>query len=44
MALDYLNSGNEKLEDAAERWADRHGYEVVTITGAPRVVWGGGLR
>ena len=44
MALDYLNSGNVKLEDAAERWADRHGYEVVTTTGAPRVVWGGGLR
>lgn len=44
MALDYLNSGNGKLEDAAERWADRHGYEVVTTTGVPRVVWDGGLR
>ena len=44
MALDYLNSGNEKLEDAAEKWADKHGYEVITTTGSPRVVWGGGLR
>ena len=44
MALDYLNSGNVKLENAAERWADKHGYKVVTSTGAPRVVWGGGLR
>lgn len=44
MALDYLNSGNAKLEDAAERWADRNGYRVFTTTGAPRVVWGGGLR
>lgn len=43
MALDYLNSGNAKLEDAAERWADRNGYRIYTATGAPRVVWGGGL-
>jgi len=44
MALDYLDSGNAKLEDAAERWADRNGYQNFTATGAPRVVWGGGLR
>lgn len=44
MALDYLNSGNKRLEDAAKDWANRHGYNVVTSTGSPRVVWGGGLR
>lgn len=44
MALDYLNSGNKKMEDAAKRWADRNGYRIFTATGAPRVVWGGGLR
>ena len=43
MALDYLNCGNEELESAAETWARRHGYRVVTVAGyAPRT-WGTGL-
>lgn len=33
MAEDYLNSGNAKLEAAARRWADAHGYDITTLPG-----------
>ena len=45
MGEDYLNCGNEKLEDAAERWGRDHGYEVITSSGSAwgRPGWGSGL-
>jgi hypothetical protein len=33
MADGYLNSGNAKLEAAARRWADAHGYYITTLPG-----------
>jgi HEAT repeat protein len=33
MAEDYLNSGNAKLDAAARRWADAHGYYITTLPG-----------
>lgn len=43
MAVDYLNCGNQELESAAETWAHRHGYEVVTVPGSAPRTWGTGL-
>lgn len=43
MAVDYLNCGNEELESAAESWARRHGYRVVTVSGYTPRTWGTGL-
>jgi HEAT repeat protein len=43
MAVDYLNCGSTKLEDAAHAWAKKHGYEVVTQPGGGSVQWGSGL-
>ena len=40
MAEDFLNSGSGALSSAAEAWAARHGYEVYTVSGGPRVSWG----
>jgi HEAT repeat protein len=43
MALDYLNCGNDTLDEAARKWADDHGYTVYTTPGSaggPR--WGEG--
>ena len=41
MAKAYLNCGNKQLHDAAEYWADRHGYTVIPVYGsAPPVSWG----
>ncbi len=43
MASQYLNSGNEKLSYAAERWADAHGYSVTSIPGSSGgTSWGSG--
>jgi len=41
MAENYLNCGNEQLEDAAEEWADQNGY-IVTFNfhGSSACVWG----
>lgn len=36
MAEDYLNSGNDLLEDAAQKWASGHGYMITKLPG-----WGG---
>ena len=33
MAEDYLNCGSPKLEAAAKRWAEAHGYTVITMPG-----------
>jgi len=43
MAVDYLNCGSTKLEDAARAWAKKHGYEVVQQPGGGSVQWGSGL-
>ena len=43
MAVDYLNCGNDTLEQAAQDWAANHGYEVYTtpgVAGGPQ--WGEG--
>lgn len=41
MAVDYLNSGNPKLSEAAKTWAAKHGYDKITSRpGNPRVKWG----
>ncbi len=31
-AVAYLKCGNSLLENAAEDWADRHGYEITCST------------
>ena len=43
MGVDYLNCGNERLDDAARAWGRRHGYTVVTRPGVSHKgpVWGG---
>jgi HEAT repeat protein len=33
LAVYYLNCGDDKLESAAEKWADNHGYSVFTTPG-----------
>jgi hypothetical protein len=35
-----LNCGNEKLEDAAEKWATEHGYDIEKVPGEPEHKWG----
>lgn len=40
MALDYLNCGNEALEEAAVTWAEDNGYIVMFSGGEQRAVWG----
>ncbi|MHB0975804.1 MAG: HEAT repeat domain-containing protein [Candidatus Aquicultorales bacterium] len=40
MAEDFLNCGNEDLENAARSWAENHGYVVSSIEGSPNVTWG----
>ena len=44
MALAFLNSGNEVLEEAGRIWADEHGYNVVTMpsVGGSSGGWGSG--
>ena len=46
MAEDYLNCGNPKLEEAARKWAYKHGYKVVPLFGRSYSgpVWGHGSR
>jgi hypothetical protein len=36
----YLNSGNEKLVNAAKSWGKDHGYNIVTSYGSNRASWG----
>lgn len=40
LATDYLNCGQEALQTAADRWARKHGYQVVHGAGFCRVRWG----
>jgi HEAT repeat protein len=40
MAVDYLNCGSPKLEAAAKRWAEAHGYTVYTTPGVKSETWG----
>jgi HEAT repeat protein len=40
MAEDYLNSGNEKLEDVGRAWAEARGYTITEIPGFDGQPWG----
>jgi hypothetical protein len=40
MALDFLNSGNRQLTQAAESWASSHGYTVTYGSGTAPSNWG----
>ena len=40
MAEDYLNCGSNLLDDAARRWARKHGYDVNIGRGSHRARWG----
>ncbi|HEY3398577.1 MAG TPA: HEAT repeat domain-containing protein [Armatimonadota bacterium] len=40
LAEDYLNCGSDALDNAARQWAKRHGYDVTSQPGGPRVRWG----
>jgi len=40
MAVDYLNSGNPNLSEAAKAWAAKYGYKITSRSGGPRVKWG----
>jgi hypothetical protein len=40
LAEDYLNSGNEKLVNAATNWSKTHGYNIITSYRSNRVSWG----
>lgn len=39
----FLNCGNNRLENAAHRWASAHGYTVTQMPGVPGDEWGSGL-
>jgi HEAT repeat protein len=41
MAADFLNSGNQKLHDAATGWASRNNYEINYMPGGGAAAWGG---
>jgi hypothetical protein len=44
MCVDYLNCGNDKLAMAAESWAHKHGYTVITTPGSHNgPQWGEGV-
>lgn len=40
MATAFLNSGNQKLEDAAHAWASRNNYEITYMPGHGNTTWG----
>jgi HEAT repeat protein len=40
MAVDFLNSGNQKLHDAANQWASRNNYQVTYLPGSKSTGWG----
>jgi len=41
MAETFLNSGNDKLEQAARDWASSNGYQTITIpAGSTPMHWG----
>ena len=41
MAADFLNSGNQKLSDAANQWASSHNYQTTYMPGSKSTSWGG---
>jgi HEAT repeat protein len=40
MATEFLNSGNQKLADAAHAWAGRNNYEITYMPGGGSTGWG----
>jgi len=38
MATGLLNSGNKRLEQAAETWIERHGYKIFPFFGVDKCV------
>ena len=41
MAQALLNSGNQKLHDAAQDWASSHNFEINYLPGGKATTWGG---
>ena len=41
MAEDFLNSGNQKLHEAASAWASRNNYEITYMPSSGSTSWGG---
>jgi HEAT repeat protein len=41
MAADFMNSGNQKLSDAANQWASSHNYQTTYMPGSKSTGWGG---
>jgi len=37
----YLNSGSKQLYEGGKKWAKSNGYRISTVSGSPRVRWGG---
>lgn len=42
MAEDFINSGNEKLEEAARKWAKKNNYTIYEMPGFGGKEWGSG--
>jgi hypothetical protein len=40
MAEDFLNSGSSELYEGGKRWANSHGYSIMTGMGSHRASWG----
>jgi hypothetical protein len=40
MAEDFLNCENRRLEEAARRWGEMHGYPVILAHGRVALHWG----
>lgn len=40
MAEDFLNSGSQELYEGGKRWANNHGYSIISGMGSHRASWG----
>lgn len=40
MAEDFLNSGSSELYEGGKRWANNHGYSIMSGMGSHRASWG----
>lgn len=40
MAEDFLNSGSSELYEGGKRWANNHGYNIMSGMGSHRASWG----
>jgi hypothetical protein len=40
MAENFLNSGSSELYEGGKRWANKHGYSIMTGMGSHRASWG----